>query len=181
MKIIKSTGGLKYSLSDEMCNRIEFLNNVNHKLFNNHFTLWDLVDRFIENAENFPNFIGFISFIIISIFFNSKWYIVPIVSLLIYYIAFALTYRTTIYITLLSKPILIYNAFLFRFLIDKVIIIILSIFIIHNVWAGIVYIACELLTKALLLIPLFATYEKRMELNDKLAMKAIEFFTHTMI
>lgn len=167
MKKIVSSGGLKYALSDEMFDKIMEKDNDSRKLWNN-------IDSIIEVAEDFPAFWGFITFVANSFWCNNPWYCVPIIALVVYLITFILSFFPSSYDSNILNAIITLYIFVSQFFIDKILIIVLSLFVIHNIWAGIVYIIFNFLITFFILIPKFMRYEQRIKLNDKLATIVLE-------
>lgn len=141
--------GLNYSISTELDTKITMLETLSSQFPNYNLAQREQdISIIIESSNLFPNLLGFICFIGLSVYsyINHKsihpWYYFSILCMLVY--IFGFVNRTMLFLykhpSLVSLLCMAY-LFLHSKFIDKVIILAISYFVLHNILIGVLYIA----------------------------------------
>ncbi|MDD4080950.1 MAG: hypothetical protein PHP02_06020 [Eubacteriales bacterium] len=160
-----SPHGLKSTLSDEV---VELASKESPAVFD---TLISKAGLIIEKAELFPSFVSVCVFIILSYKNITPYYMIVVYSLLAQFLAGFLSNILFIVNNPVSRPILAIYQILSKFLIHLVAVILVSIFVIGNWMAALIYIAGSFLLSTLL-TGIVGNYLQREHFNNKAIISA---------
>lgn len=157
MKGVKTPHGLQYLLSENVYDEVVEADNGTN-------TVWNKVNGVIESRETLPELVGFIVFTVLAILHFEPWK-VCIIALASCLISYCIRSVVFLYKIPLVTILTILLGFIPRFLLDKIAILAIAIFVLHNWLTGAVYIVVV----AVISIILNRSYQKSIPFNDKVA------------
>ncbi len=158
MKGVQTPHGLKYTLSDDVYNSILNADKGTD-------IIWNKLNRIIEGRELLPSLVGFIIFCILAFKGYEPWYMVVVFSIVGSIVAYI--FRSILFLYKIWIVIILTTVFeLFtKFFLDKIAVIVISIFVMKNYYAGIIYVVVGFI----LSLFLSGSYQRGQHFNDKVA------------